>query len=131
MQVESIIVTHPHIDHVGGVSELMQELREKGQRPKLVLHPEAMEFGSNIVEQAKLFGLSPENYKNLPKPDTLVEDGDTINFGGLPGEVIFTPGHCPGHISIYFEQQPFDHPEGSVQEGREPIVIAGDTVFAG
>ena len=44
---------------------------------------------------------SPESVPPAPDPDVFVEEGDVISVGGIRLEVLFTPGHAPGHVEHY------------------------------
>ena len=74
LQLQGILVTHHHADHVGGV----QALREATGAP----------------------AWGPA-YESLPEPITRVQGGDTVNLLGGPWEVIDVPGHTSGHIAFF------------------------------
>ena len=74
LQLETILVTHHHGDHVGAV----QELRE---------HTGARVFGPA--------------FENMPQPLTRVQAGDQVNTLGLSFDVLDVPGHTAGHIAYY------------------------------
>ena len=74
LQLQGILVTHHHADHVGGV----QALREATGAP----------------------AWGPA-YEQLPEPITRVQGGDTVNLLGGPWQVIDVPGHTSGHIAFY------------------------------
>ena len=117
VSVDSIILTHAHIDHGGGVEELEEKLfQRKGKKPKLLAHPLEQQLRGSINQQAVLFGLPPTDFRNVREPDVYIDEGDQIEIGSLKAKVMFTPGHSPGHISLYFESE-------------EPVLIAGDTLF--
>lgn len=78
-ELDALLITHHHHDHVGGVAEL----REK--------------YGCTV------FGPKAEKEK-LPPLDTAVEGGDTLRIGGTPVEVIFVPGHTLGHVAFHFPE---------------------------
>ena len=63
-------------------------------------------------KSAELYGipLTPS-----PEPEVFIDEGDSIKFGNSELKVLFTPGHAPGHVVFYNEEQNF--------------LIAGDTVF--
>lgn len=90
-RLDWILITHHHNDHVGGLAELKAET---GCR---VVGPRA--------DVARIAGL-----------DLLVDDGDTVEFGGVRAHVLATPGHTSGHISYWF--------------GDAEAVFCGDTLFA-
>lgn len=61
--------------------------------------------------------MSEEPLENCPEPTVGISGGETLNFEGESFEVIFTPGHSPGHLCFY--------------NAKENVLIAGDTLFAG
>jgi hydroxyacylglutathione hydrolase len=77
IDVTHVLVTHPHHDHVAGLSEA----RERLGGPPLVAHPDAA-------------GELPEEVA------TTLADGETLSTGGLEIEAIFTPGHAAGHVAF-------------------------------
>lgn len=119
-QVESILLTHAHIDHAAGASELESRLREEGQQPLLLAHPAEQAMRSSIESQAAMFGLSGAEYRNVREPDRYLEHGDEYLLGENRAKVLFTPGHAPGHIALFF-----------ADTGGAPVLIAGDALFAG
>lgn len=138
--VESVFLTHAHIDHCGGVAELLSKL--PGAIP-LYAHRGDAELRSTIEAQAQYFGLSPQEYRNAPEPDHYLEHGDAFQIGGASATVLFTPGHAPGHIALFFPWEESNTPHRiEVLENRRltpvsafqcsaPILLAGDALFAG
>ena len=74
LQLESILVTHHHADHTGGVDTLRK------------------------ASGAKVFGPAAER---IPEPYRHLTEGDTVQALGLDFEVIEVPGHTAGHIAFY------------------------------
>ncbi|MCF8037562.1 MAG: MBL fold metallo-hydrolase [Desulfobacteraceae bacterium] len=107
LTVKYIINTHGHFDHVGGNAQL-----KKATGAELVIHQADAPMLADLGRAAGAFGLSAEN---SPPPDQTVDDGDVISFGDISLQVLATPGHSPGGISL--------HTEG--------MVFVGDTLFAG
>ena len=71
---------------------------------------------------------------NVPDPDFELKDGDRFEIGSNSAEVLFTPGHSPGHLALYFDVEEFEiSEEVSALQGAisAPFLIAGDTLFAG
>lgn len=118
-EVEAVLLTHAHIDHAGGVAELLERFERAGKRPPLMAHAAEREMRATISRQAAFFGLSPDEYRDCPEPDRYLEDGDTIAFGDLTLEVLFTPGHSPGHVALHYTEE------------SQSVVLAGDTLFNG
>jgi len=80
-QIERIILTHHHGDHVGGVQALRRFCHAQGLRVPVCAHPITAELlaGTIVVDQ-------------------FIDDGDTLICGDLSLDAHFTPGHAPGHL---------------------------------
>lgn len=120
LQLESILVTHHHPDHTGGVDALRE------------------------ATGAKVFGPARER---IPPPFTPLRDGDTVRALDLDFQVLDVPGHTAGHIAFYMaptlsasrDALPPEGahpawggpaPDGTVLDGR-PLLFCGDTLFSG
>ncbi|UCC74574.1 MAG: MBL fold metallo-hydrolase [Gemmatimonadota bacterium] len=106
-RVESILLTHAHLDHVGGVAAA----KRKTGAPVL-LHAADAGLYRAAPAQALSFGLEVEQ---PPEPDGQLEDGQIIEIGEEKLEVRHTPGHSPGHVCL-------------IGDG---FALVGDCVFAG
>ena len=109
LQPVRLLNTHGHIDHVFGNRYIADEFQVK-----LHLHPEDLVTLNRVMESAKLYQIP---YDRSPEPEGWLEDGDRIRFGGSELEVLFVPGHAPGHVA-------FADREGG-------LVIGGDVLFRG
>jgi hydroxyacylglutathione hydrolase len=107
-----IWLTHSHLDHCGGVAGLKQ-----ATGALLRAHEGERLMRSKVVEIATMYGVSTAGMENCPEPDISLTEGDTLTFGEDQFEVLFTPGHSPGHLCFY-------HAESHT-------LIAGDTLFHG
>ena len=107
-----ILLTHGHIDHVGGVAALLQEFPGvKVYGP----HRNEQELIANLKHQSGYFGV---HYSGEFTPDEYLEDGQVLNlFPDASFKVLHTPGHTPGGVCFYCQEESF--------------VIVGDTLFPG
>jgi glyoxylase-like metal-dependent hydrolase (beta-lactamase superfamily II) len=107
LDVEYIIATHGHPDHVCGNGPI-----QKATGAKIVMHGDDAEFFAqpDIKKYFSMLGLAES-----PPPDILVQEGDTITFGRESLKVLHTPGHTPGGICLY----------------SPPDCFTGDTLFVG
>lgn len=105
-----LINTHAHIDHVLGNAFVA-----KTWSLELYMHKADLPTLHSLSNYAHLFGLNgPEP---SPEPSHFLEEGDVVSFGNTELEVLFVPGHAPGHIALVHHEQRF--------------TIAGDVLFKG
>ncbi len=108
--VEKIVLTHGHIDHVGGAADLAAELGVPVEGP----HRADQALIDRVSDQAAQFGI--EGVKPV-MPDRWMEEGDVVEIAGRTFEVLHCPGHSPGHL-VYFDRE-------------LRFAISGDVLFAG
>lgn len=109
LRLTQIIVTHAHIDHVGGALALKQ-----ATGAPILMHQADLPLLHMMELQATWLGIAPPP---TASPDASAEDGLRIGLACCPGEVLHTPGHTPGSICLHFPSA--------------ELLIAGDTLFAG
>lgn len=109
IRAERILLTHGHLDHAGGAGELARRLGVPVDGPDRRDAPliEAM------VSQGARFGMQA----GPVTPDRWLSEGDVITFGPHRLDVLFVPGHSPGHVVFVERTQAFAQ--------------VGDTLFAG
>lgn len=92
--LDKLLLTHAHLDHVGGALELSRRL----DLPIIGPH-EADAFWLDLLpDQARMFGFPPaEPFR----PDQWLADGDRVQVGEEELEVIHCPGHTPGHVVLF------------------------------
>ena len=106
---EKILLTHGHADHAGAAMEIAQILNIKIEGP----HKEDKFLLDSLQSQGEMFGMQARNCM----PDKWLEDGDTVIVGNSVLDVIFTPGHTPGHV-IFFSNE-------------SNLALVGDVIFRG
>lgn len=107
MQVELILLTHGHLDHIGGV----EWVKSWSGAPVWIHEADSKYLTSPALNGSALFGQPII----APKADRLLRGSEQIGVGNLSFQVLHTPGHTPGGISLYTPGH----------------LIAGDTLFAG
>lgn len=89
-QVEAILLTHTHFDHIGAVAPVARATAAPVYCPELEIQVLA-----DIMRYVPYLGFGPfESYD----ADHTVAGGETLELAGLTIEVVFTPGHSPGHV---------------------------------
>jgi hydroxyacylglutathione hydrolase len=107
-RLEGIWLTHAHIDHIGGVAEVLRH-----HAVPVSLHPMDRPFYDSLsARMAEVYGLP---FDQPPAPDRELQEGDVLSCGTLRFTVMHVPGHAPGLVSF----------------NGEGVALCGDLLFAG
>jgi hydroxyacylglutathione hydrolase len=110
VQIEAILVTHCHFDHIGAVAPVARATGAPVYCP-IIERPVLADVMSWVPP-----GFGPfESYE----ADHTVAGGERLHLAGLDIDVIFTPGHSPGHVTY------------AVRSPAHPVLLSGDVLFQG
>jgi len=108
LTIKYVLNTHAHFDHILANGDIV-----RATGAPLALHPLDLPL-LRASGGAAFFGME---VPPSPEPDMELAEGDTISFGKHSFQVLFTPGHTPGHVSFY--------------EAGQGVIFDGDVLFAG
>lgn len=110
VKIEKIILTHGHLDHVGGTEPLAKHYQVNIIGP----HKNEQFWFDGLPNQCQMFGFPMiESFH----PDVWLEEGETVHVGNQPLSVFTCPGHTPGHVVFYSQ--------------NSNLVLVGDVLFKG
>ncbi|MFA0066361.1 MBL fold metallo-hydrolase [Vibrio breoganii] len=110
VQVEKLVLTHGHLDHVGGSEELARALNQ----PIVGPHKDDNFWLQGLEGQSQMFGFP---LTEAFEPSQWLDEGDIVTFGNQSLNVIHTPGHTPGHVVLHSESA--------------SLAFVGDVLFKG
>lgn len=109
LKLKQILVTHGHIDHVGGALRL----KRLTGAPIYLNEGDLLQLNMMGMQAAWLGVPTPET----APPDSGLVDGQVVGLENFPARVLHTPGHTEGSVCLHFAQM--------------KLLVAGDTLFAG
>jgi len=107
LKVKYLINTHCHIDHILGCDSVKKKFN-----PDFLIPEKESILLEHAGEQAVMFGLE---FHKPPKPDLFINENTKLSIGNFQLKFLYTPGHTPGELCIYFE--------------KENICLTGDVLF--
>jgi hydroxyacylglutathione hydrolase len=110
VKIEKILLTHGHIDHAGGAAELRDALSVQIEGP----HTDDLFLLQELPERGVNFGMMDARSM---EPDRWLNDGDEVEVAGLKFSVLHAPGHSPGSVVFFNDENRF--------------ALMGDVLFQG
>ncbi len=110
LRAKYIVATHAHIDHVGGIAKL-----QEATGAAVLMHQNDLLLYQNLAMQAEWLGVPAPGVAEV---DQFLHEGDALRCGTLSLEVLHTPGHSPGSLSLHLP-------------GEDERILSGDTLFQG
>ena len=109
LTVKFLLLTHAHLDHVFGVAYVKRKFGVKAY-----LHEQDMVIYNDVPTRSAVYGLRGYEHSEI---DAFLKEGERFRFGNTALDVIFVPGHAPGHVAFV------NH--------ADRYVIGGDVLFRG
>jgi hydroxyacylglutathione hydrolase len=107
LKLERLLLTHAHLDHIFGNKFIFENYSLLPE-----VHKDEIFFIDRMSQSAAMYGVSADQ---SPSPEQFLNDGDGLTLGNYKFECFHTPGHSPGSISFYNEEN--------------KILISGDVLF--
>lgn len=107
IELLAVLLTHAHVDHVFGLDKVLSDFKV----PVYLNHSD-LYLWNNFSNQASMFGVRTAGFDFTPEP---LPEINGMELGSFQFDVLYTPGHSPDHVSLYFKD--------------ENVLIAGDVLF--
>ena len=114
LKAKYILNTHAHFDHVGNCRELKETTGAE-----IWLHKADLPIYESAPRQAAMFAMYGVKPIRMTAVDQFMRDADGVQVGKIAAQVIHTPGHTPGSLSLH------------VPQSNSDVLFAGDTLFNG
>lgn len=110
LSVKAVVNTHCHIDHIFGLNKTLAKY-------DVPFYAHSLELPNlkNAVSHALMFGVKMK--ESPAEPAELLDDLDVLKIGSIELDILFLPGHSPGHVGLY--------------NPSENVILAGDVLFKG
>lgn len=106
----AVVLTHAHLDHIAGVGQVRAEF----PAVPILIHEAEAEWLGDAALNLSAFAGTPVT---APGPDRTLRHGDRLTLGAMEWDILHTPGHSPGGISLY--------------QAQRRVALVGDALFAG
>lgn len=106
-ELQAVCLTHAHVDHILGLHRVLRDF----EVPVYLNHSD-LYLWNHFEQQSKAFGFQSVGFDFTPEP---LPEQEGFTMGNFMFDVLYTPGHAPDHVSLYFKE--------------EGVLIAGDVIF--